>query len=72
MDNNSSYTLEELNEKLESLNINREEFSLRELVAFTRQSKEYVDKFFVDYEADRLRLLGKMLTEFMEKGDKDA
>jgi dsDNA-binding SOS-regulon protein len=66
------YTMEELSEILESLNINKEEFSSREIGAFLRQNKEDINKHFADYEADRLRLLSKMLTEFMGRGGENA
>jgi len=63
-----NYTVEELEEMLKKLNIDRKEFSNRDLIVFTRKPKEEVDKFFVKYENERLMMFSKLLDDFFVKG----
>jgi hypothetical protein len=59
-----SYTIEEIEEMLKGLNIDRLEFSNRDIIVFTRQSKAEVDKFFIKYEEKRLFVFSKLLEDF--------
>ena len=67
-----NYTIGELEEKLEEFNVDRQEFSNSDLIILARKGKEYADKFFVDYENERLKVFAKMLDEFLTEGGENA
>jgi hypothetical protein len=66
-----NYTIEDLEVKLKELNIDRLEFSNKDLIVLTRRIKEEVDKFFIEYENERLEMFSKMLGEFFMKGEEN-
>ena len=63
-----NYTIEELEMMLKKFNIDRYEFSNKDLIVFTKKEKKEVDAFFVNYENERLTMFAKMLEDFYTKG----
>jgi arsenate reductase-like glutaredoxin family protein len=55
------YSREELDAKLREFNIELREFSNKDLTVLERKSKEEVEQFFVEYEAERLSIFSEML-----------